>query len=125
MPIDLEVNLTNILLKRNGVPGLFRSHFYYHETCALVGCTLPREKTFTDNERYCCLGHKKLSSTCFEKKASFHVYDSLNENKAQSDELCYTTVMLKVDEIDVGIPTLVTSSVFTKPLRKTRTSSSS
>lgn len=43
------------------------------------------------------------------------IYNGLNENKAQRDELCCTTVMLKANEIDVGIPTLETSSVFTKP----------
>ncbi|CAL9214821.1 unnamed protein product, partial [Arabidopsis halleri] len=111
----IEVNLTNILLERNAVPGLFKSHFHYHESCALVGCTLPREKTFADNKRYCCRGHKKLSSKWSEKKAAFHVYGGLNENKVQRDELCCTTVKLKADGIDVGIPTLETSSVFTKP----------
>ncbi|KAG7599738.1 hypothetical protein ISN44_As06g039150 [Arabidopsis suecica] len=106
--------LTTLLMQRNSKSGLFRSPLSYHESCALVGCNLPREKSVSDNNHYCCLGHKTLSSSWSSKSTAFHVYDGLNDTKKQRDEVCCSAILLKADNIDVGISTLDASRFFTK-----------
>ncbi|KAH0862381.1 hypothetical protein HID58_079592 [Brassica napus] len=84
----------------------------FRDRCALFGCEValqsPQEEVY-----YCCSNHLQFSElwSSSETKA-YQVYDGLEKDRREP--LSFACLLLKLDGVDSGIPTLDTDLVFSK-----------
>ncbi|KAG2313427.1 hypothetical protein Bca52824_024984 [Brassica carinata] len=87
--------------------------FNYRQACALLGCSLPRANSDTF---FCCPGHEEFCNSWSSQTGEAHVvyYGFIKSTSPYLEHVCNTSILLKAENVDVGIPFMKPESVWNK-----------
>lgn len=90
------------------IKGQYASLSNFRDKCALFGCEIAPQEGF-----YCCENHLQFAELWSSSATkAYQVYDGLE--KARIEPLSFACLLLKLDRLDSGIPSLDTGLVFSK-----------
>ncbi|KAJ4910033.1 hypothetical protein Rs2_04654 [Raphanus sativus] len=108
-----EATIAFALLHQHKKASHYGLPYNYRQACALLGCSLPRANS---GSFYCCTGHEEICKTWSSRTGEAHVvyYGFIKSTSPYLEHVCTTSIILKSEGVDVGIPFMKPESVWNK-----------